>query len=505
MFSRLNKKFWLNASHLPVAIALLIGVAPRASAELPPDFDAYVKAAMKQYNVPGVAVAVVDGDKVYTRGYGVRSVDKPGDVDADTLFMLASNSKAFTAALVGVMVDKHKIGWNDHIVDYMPEFVLKDDYATRMTTAKDLLAHRTGLPAFTGDNLEALGFSRDESFRRFRYMEPACSFREKANYSNPGFVVAGMLAARLGGDTYENLIKKELFEPLSMKRSGVSAADHAKENVAEAHQLLPGGGSKVVPWDSSDTFGPAGCLNSTANDMARWLQMQVNDGVIDGRQILSKETVRQMHTPAMVDEPTFSEMPPIDAHSGLSYGLGWGIYHYKGHEVLEKGGARSGMRSVAVLVPDKKIGVAVLANQNLTVLPEAVRAYVLDKMVAPADTDLQGQIFESSKTLAKMFTAPALPKPTSKPTLPLKSYEGEYENQMYGKIKVIVDGQNLRWEAGPAKISGPLTHVGYDTFSLAWPPGRISLPEDATFTLGADGVPTQLETESFGLLKRVTK
>lgn len=502
MFSWLNKKSWRTGS---LAIALFIGLSAQANAELPKDFDAFVADAMKKYNVPGASVAVVEGDKVYARGYGVRSVDKPGAVDADTLFMLASNSKAFTAALVGIMVDRKKIGWNDRVIDYLPEFVLKDEYATRMTTPKDLLAHRTGLPAFSGDNLEALGFSREESLRRFRYMEPACSFREKANYSNPGFVTAGMLAARLGGDTYEHLIEKELFEPLGMKHSGVSAADHSRENVAEAHWPLPGGGSKVVPWDSSDTFGPAGCLNSTANDMARWVQMQLNDGSIDGRQVLSKETIKEMHTPAMVDTPGFAEMPPIDENCGLSYGLGWGIYHYKGHVVLEKGGARSGMRSAVVLVPDKKIGVAVMANQNLTVLPEAIRAYVLDKMVAPADTDLQAQIGETNKAVQKMFAATPPVKPTSKPTLPLQGYEGEYENEMYGKIKVSVDGPNLRWEAGPHKMTGPITHVGYDTFSLAWPPGRISLPEDVTFTLGPDGVPTQLATESFGLLKRVVK
>lgn len=484
--------------------SLLICTQP-AEAEIPADFDDFVTKSMKKYNVPGASVAIVDGDRVYVRGYGVRSANKPGAVDADTIFMLASNTKPFTAALLATMVDEKKIDWNDRVIDYLPEFVLKDAYATRMCTPKDLLAHRTGLPPFAGDNLEALGFSRDEALRRIRYMEPACSFREKAHYSNPGFFTAGMLAARLGGDSYENLIKKKILEPLSMTRSGVSSSDYSKANVADAHEPLSEGGSKVVPWDSSDVFGPAGSITSTASDMARWMQMQLSHGAIDGKQVISPESMTEMHTPAMVDEPGFAEMPPIDKHSGLSYGLGWGIYHYKGHEIIEKAGARTGMRSSVVLVPDKHLGVAVMANQNLTVLPEAIRAFVIDKMVAPADTDLQAGISEANQKIVKMFGPQPPVVSTTKPTLALDAYTGDYENQLYGTVKIYLDAGKLRWQAGPAKISGPIGHVAYDTFLLAWPPGRISLPEEVTFTLAPDGHPTELTTESFGLLKRVVR
>ncbi len=503
MFSSMTSNGRTVLNRIFATIAFCLGCSLPAQAEIPADLDAFVNKAMKQYNVPGAAVTVVDGDKVFARGYGVRNADKPDVVDADTIFMLASNSKPFTAALMAIMVDRKKIGWNDHVMDYLPEFALKDEYATRMTTPKDLLAHRTGLPAFAGDNLEALGFDRAECLRKFRYMEPACSFREKANYSNPGFVIAGMLAAKLAGDTYENLVKKEILQPLSMSRSGVSSKDYSKDNVADAHCPLPNGGSKVVPWDSSDIFGPAGCITSTAKDMGRWMQMQLNDGKIDDSQVISKAGVRAMHTPAMVDEPTFSELPPIDEHSGLSYGLGWAMYHYKGHEIIEKGGARTGMRTVVMLVPEKKIGVCVMANQNLTVLPEAIRAYILDKMVAPADTDLQAAVSKANDNLQKMFQQISSTKQASAPTLPLTSYAGQYQNQMYGTVQVFEESSRLKWKAGPNKMTGPLTHVGYDTFMLAWPEGRISLPEEVTFTLGADGKPTQLATESFGLLKRI--
>lgn len=527
MSSSRPQKSKLNVSRLIGSLAAaslsLFCTASPSLADIPPDFDAFVTAAMKKYNVPGASVAIVDGDKVFTRGYGVRSVDKKGAVDADTIFMLASNTKPFTAALLAVMVDEKKIGWNDHVVDYLPQFALKDMYATRMTTPVDLLAHRTGLPPFAGDNLEALGFDRKEALYRIRFMEPACSFREKAHYSNPAFFSAGMLAAALGGDTYENLMLKKILAPLAMTRSGVTSKDYAKDNVADAHEPLSatdaksGVTSKVVPWDSSDTFGPAGSITSTANDMAHWMQLHLNGGKYDGKQIISAENMTVMHTPAMVDEPGFAEMPPINKNVGLSYGLGWGIYHYKGHTILEKGGARTGVRTAVVLVPDKKLGICVLANQNLTVLPEAIRAYLIDKMVAPSDTDMQAEISDANDKLVKMFGPQPVAKSTTSPTLPLAAYAGDYGNDLYGTVKIFVSksetkagakseaGDQLLWQAGPAKVVGTVRHLGYDTFELAWPPGRISLPENVTFTLDETGKPTQLATESFGLLKRLPK
>jgi CubicO group peptidase (beta-lactamase class C family) len=210
--------------------------------------------------------------------------------------------------------------------------------------------------------------------------------------------------------------------------------------------------------------------------------MQLKEGNIDGRQIISAQSVREMHKPAMVDEPSFAEMAPIDEHSGFAYGLGWGIYHYKGHEIIEKGGARLGMRSIVVLVPDKKLGIVVLANQNLTVLPEAVRAYLMEKMVEPSGRDLQADIRNANHSIQKMFAnkdAPA--KQTAPISLPLEKYVGKYENRLYGFVDVYIDQGKLRWQAGPAKISGELDPVAYDTFLLHWPKNRIALPENVTF------------------------
>jgi len=499
-----------HRSHLftQLVAALLVSLfsCPSAHAEGIDGLDQFVKGAMEQYGVPGAAVVVVHDDKVvFIKGFGVRRDGRPQPVDEETLFMMASVTKTFTSALVGTFVDEKKFGWDEHVIDHLPELVLYDSYATRMVTPRDLLAHRSGLPPFTGDLLEPLGYDRKEILRRIRYIRPQWSFREKAGYSNPGFFAAGMLAAREGGKSWDELVHERLFRPLGMNSSGTSHRDWEKStNYAAAHVVAADGGLEVVPWDNHDPLGPAGSITSNAKDMAQWLRMQLNDGEVDGVRVLSAEAVREMHKPAMVETPTFAELPPIDERSGFSYGLGWGVYHFNGYEIIEKGGARAGMRSVAVLVPQKRLGVAVFANRNLTVLPEAVRAFVLEAYLGRAPYDLQARIQQADEQIQKTFSVAPQPKgPRGKPSLPLAQYAGEYENDLYGRIKIKHGCEGLAWEAGPAKYGAEVEHAGYDNFLLRFPKGRISLPEAVTFIIDDQGRPTEMMSESFGTFRRV--
>lgn len=314
-----------------------------------------------------------------------------------------------------------------------------------------------------------------------------------------------MLAARTGGGTYESLVQKKLYDPLNMTRSGFSPKDHdTKDNVADAHSPLPQGGSKVEGWDDTFGLGPAGEITSSANDLAHFVQMQLDEGKFNGTQIVSAENIREMHKPAMVDEPTFAEMAPIDAHAGFAFALGWDVYHYKGHEIIEKAGARLGMRSVMTLVPDKKIGIVVLSNQNFTAVPEAVRAYLLEQMVEKSSDDNQAKISAAWTQIQKLFTPKPHAQPTGPLSLPLASYAGKYECKLYGPMEIFVDGDKLGWRAGPEHISGPMYPIAHDTFEFHWPPNHISLPDNATFTISETGIPTILTTDSFGAMNRVS-
>lgn len=468
--------------------------------------DEFVTRALQTYNTPGAAVSVVQGDRViYAKGFGVRRAGSDAPVDENTLFMAASVTKTITVGTLAVLVDEGKLRWDDPIVDHLPGFQLYDPYPTRMATVRDMVAHRSGLPPFTGDLLEATGYSRPEILRRIRYVKPTYSFREKAGYSNLGYLVAGLTAARAGNGTWEEVTRERLLDPLGMTRSGLSSRDRQKtDNFADAH-ALQGGKVKVMPWDNHDPLGPAGSLTTTAADLGRWAIVNVNEGKIDGKQVLSAEQVAEMHRPAMVEVPTFAETPPIGENTGFSYGLGWGVFYINNYKVLEKGGARHGMRAVVVLVPEKKAAICVLANMNLTLLPEAVRAFFLERVCGKARGDIQAEIYDRYQKIQKTFdlSPPAPPREPKPHSLALEEYAGTYRNDLYGDLVITHKDGKLTWKAGPAEYGAELSHFNYDTFILHYPPGRIAIPEEVVFTIGSDGKPMQLHSETLGEMKRV--
>lgn len=490
-----------------VILALFIAAGSRgtlAAEEKLEGLDAFIELAMEQYDVPGVAVAVVkDGDVVYLKGFGVRNVDTKEKVDGDTVFQLASVTKTFTAASVASMVDRGKMSFDEEVIKIIPDFALMDPYSTRFTTPRDLLAHRTGLPPFTGDIFDHLGYSRGEVIRRVRYFTPACSFREEANYSNIGYFLAGETAAYAADSSWEDVVRENIIKPLGLKHTGFTYEMDKEKNIAYPHAVV-NGETKVIPFNEQRVLAPAGAMTSSASDLARYLIMHLDGGKFRGKEILKPESVEQLFTPAMVDKPTFAELPPISDDTGFSYGLAWGIYYWQNHKILEKGGALDGYRTVVVLVPDLKLGIVVLANMNLTVLPEAVRAFILEQYLGEADYDIQEAIMDRSKKMTEMLgidktVAPENPKPPSKD---LNAYTGTYENDLYGQFSVLRDGDNLKIEAGPAKYTGTLAHANYDTFYLNWPI-FISAPEEVTFVIDAKGNVTEFNDESLGRFKKV--
>lgn len=493
---------------LVVALSTWAGVghAVAMAQETPQGLEAFAQQTLTDYQVPGAAVVVVqDGKIVFLKGFGVRQVGRPELVDEHTLFMLASVSKTFTAGLVGTLVDEGKLDWDDTVIDHLPQLRLFDPYATRHVTFRDFLAHRSGLPAFTGDLLEKQGYARPEILRRLRYLEPGCSFRERAGYSNPGFLIAGLAAAEAGGASWDELIKTRLLQPLGMTRSGTMQSDWKNtDNYASAH-VVGGDSLKVVEWENHDAMGPAGSITSTAADLAPWMLVHLEAGRLGEQPIFQPETIEEMHTPAMVETPGFAEAPPIRADNGFSYGLGWNVYYYQGRKIVEKGGARAGMRSVVTLIPEKRVGVAVLANRNLTLLPEAIRAWVLDHYLEAPQSEIQQEIREMGLAVEKMLTMQPsdTPKDIPPPQLPLKQYCGDYENDLYGRMSIVEAEGGLQWVTGPAKLEGLIEPAGYDNFLLHFPAGNIMLPEPVRFGVDDQGVSVELRTESFGTFKRV--
>jgi len=484
---------------LTLAFLLPRQSAPAASETDPiANLDAFITKALKEYQVPGAAVAVVqNGKTVLLKGYGVRDVAKSGAVDENTIFQLASVTKTLTAAAAATVVDEGKLDWDTPIFNYLPEFVGYDPYMTRFMTERDLLAQRTGWPAYTGDALDSFGYDRAEILRRLRFFKPRYSLREVAQYSNPGFFVAGEVAAAASQHSWNDLVETRLFKPLEMSRSGTRTRDLQNANATAAHALADG---KVVVVEPTklDTTGAASSATSTAADMSKLMLMFLNKGAYNGKQILKPETVDEIFKRSMVNKIDFSDLPPISDKTGFYYGLGVGSYDYAGHQIIEKGGALAGVRTILVLVPDKNAGIVVLANLNLTAFPEAVRAYFLNQLLGLDPEADQKAISEVNQQLKKLLTPPAAPKNPGKFNGTLQSLVGTYENDYYGHCEIVQDGDALKVECGPAKYPATLKHWNNGAFLMQFP-GATQVPSVTTFMIGEDGRADGFANEAFGI------
>lgn len=488
-----------------LTLALLVP-RPHATAASENDsianLDVFITRALKEYQVPGAAVGVVqNGRAVLLKGYGVRDVTKPGAVDENTIFQLASVTKTLTGAAAGTVVDEGKLDWDKPIFNYLPEFVGYDPYMTRWLTERDLLAQRTGWPEFAGDQLDSFGYDRAEILRRLRFFKPRYSLREVAQYSNPGFFVAGEDAARASGQSWNDLVGKRLFVPLGMSRSGTVIKGLQDSNATAAHALVDGKPAVVEPSEL-DTTGAASSATSTAADMSKLMLMFLNKGSYNGKRILKPETVEEIFKRSMVSKIDFTDLPPISDKTGFYYGLGVGSYDYAGHQIIEKGGALAGVRTTLVLVPDKGAGIVVLANLNLTAFPEAVRANFLNQLLGIDPETNQKEIFELNQQLKKLMAPPPAPKNPGKFNGTLQSLVGIYENDYYGRCEILHDGDALKVQCGPAKYAATLKHWNNGAFLLQFP-GATQTPSVTTFMIGDDGTADSFETEALGIFTRV--
>lgn len=455
---------------LAVILAHWLGAASLQATE---SFDIakIVEANLAAYRVPGAVVVVVEDGKVaHLQGYGVRNVETNAPVDADTIFQLASVTKTFAAATYAAAVDAGAVEWEQPVRTVYPEFRLHCPYATQWTNGVDLLVHRTGLPAFAGALQEALGFSRAEILERIPLIEPSASFRERAQYSNFGFFLAGEAAASAMKTTWPNLLEKNILEPLKMTRTGIAGKLLPNDaNVARPYVLEDNKQWREARPDTQPILLPAGAMSSTGRDLANYLTMMLAGGTFQGRSILSKTSVDEIFRPIIAEEPGFAEMPPIGASTGFAYTPGWGIFYYKGQRVLEKGGALAGFRTLLMLLPEQNYGVAILSNLNFTAFPEAVRAALLEhKLGKTPGRDFAQEIRSRWEKLGELTAAPPAAKDPSPAKFPLTDYTGFYSSLLYGNWQILEDQDRLIVRAGPAELHGTLKHDTGETFLCHW-------------------------------------
>ncbi len=479
---------------------LLLVPGPLRAAEFDAKhFDEVVKKAMKTFHVPGAAVVIVrDGKVVYLKGFGVREKGKPEKVTPDTVFPIASCSKAFTTAALAMMVEEKKLNWDDKVHDHLDYFRLSDELADREVTLRDLLCHRTGMPRH--DMLWAgLTENTSEVIRRWGKAKPSTSFRSKWEYSNVPFTTAGVIAGKVAKSNWATVVKERIFKPLGMEHSSCTRTEGLSQpNHATPHYYGFNKSISVIPWDEIDHAGGAGCVNSSARDLAAWLQFQITGGEYDGHRLITERALSETHTSQMLMKPEgpFLAYFPPSAGRFTSYGLGWFVHDYRGYNCVSHGGTLTGFRAQCMLVPDKKVGVFVLCNLRPSYLCEAVAKSALDTLLGLPAVDwvsfqkAQQSLFDfqTAKNKSKRETNR---KPDTKPSLPLKKFAGNYDEPAYGRAVAICEDGTLSIKWG--HLTFRLDHYHYDTFT-AVPvlPNEEVLSFDRTtfevqFRLGTDG------------------
>lgn len=458
------------------------------SAQMPPELDAYIEAARREWRAPGVAVTIVkDGKLFVAKGYGVRELGKPEPVDADTMFDIASLAKSFTAAAIATLVDEGKMRWDDPVRRHLPGFELSDDYRSQNVTVRDFLTHRSGIER--GDFMwRFTNYDTREVIRRMRYMEFREPFRTTFSYNNVGYTAAGEAAAAAAGTSWAELVRTRLLEPLGMRDTTAGVVHTLAPNHATGHAEIAGVEQPIRNKKGMSTF-PAGGVNSTARDIAKWLLFQLGDGTWDGKRVISAAAMTEMHSPQNII-PTTAEMRAARGVKGFAaYGLGWQIMDFRGHPMFWHSGGADGMPTYMAILPEDKIGVAVFVNTwSAPTLHGTIAGRVLDVLLKTG--------FDTTPT-PKRTDPPPAEKPLrvegTSPSRPLAEYAGTYENKLHGAMVVREENGKLSLQFGRGE-TGDLEHWHYDTFRVTWRDRAYSfLDTFVTFTLDAKGAPRKFE------------
>lgn len=466
----MNLKELSNYTLVLVAFVSLFTTTLYAQQTLPQNFDAWVESARQDWKIPGMAVGIVkDGEVIYAKGFGEKRLGSGGEVDANTIFSIASVSKNITAAALGILVDEGKINWDDKITQHIPWFQFKDPWVTREVTIRDVLTHQVGLGRILGNRLQFMtASSRDEVLHQMRYMDFEKPFRSDFVYNNVMYSLAGQIIEYVDGRTWDEFLKERLFTPLTMNSSTTSITQlKSNDNLAYPHQEIEG---KVVEiarrnWDNA---GPAGGVNASIHDLNKWMLMQLGaSGSYNGKTIVSAKQMNEIHKPQMVSADADAMAPQG------SYGFGWRITDYKGKRVLTHGGATDGFNTAMYLMPELELGIIVVGN-NFNSLGNALAYQVMDSFLGGDAIDwneryLQGhkRAYERAMTARNDIHSARIKE--TKPSLNLDAYVGSYLSDGYGKIDVKKVGNDLVlhfWDTD--ELEAKLEHWHFDTFRAVW-------------------------------------
>ena len=486
-----------------VAFIALAVVSP-ALADPPANLDQRIADLRRASELPGLAIAIVEnGRTTLARGYGDRKLGSPDPVDADTIFMTGSTGKAVTVAALATLVDSNRIGWDDKVIDRLPGFQMYDPWVTREMTIRDLLVHRSGLGLGAGDLLfvPRSNRSRANVVQALRHIKPATSFRSGYAYDNILYTVAGALIEAVTGQTYENYVRQHVFQPAGLLTATSDEQTRlATENRAYPHGRIAGpvrGLGPLQRLDETDQLGaastPAGLLAMSANDLAKWITIQLAHGQMpDGRRLFSEASSAAMWDPQTL-EPISPVPPGFEATKPMfkAYALGWEVSEYGGAKIISHSGGVFGFITMVVLIPEKNVGFAITMNAEEGAVRRGLTNELIDHYLGRPYVDWASRYKALLTTMLSNAKAAVEAKAVTParigPSLPLDRYAGSFADPWYGRITVARGKKGLTIDFNETpRMNGPLVHYQYDTFIARFSDRGIE-PAYVTFRLDAEG------------------
>lgn len=454
----------------------------RSREEILTDLRAFVEEMLAAWDVPGAAVGIVyQGDVLMAEGFGLRSVEDELPVTGDTVFAIGSSTKAFTTASVALMVDEGRLQWDKPVLDYLPWFRLQNHDAMHQANLRDMALHRTGLArhdfAWYGREIP-----REEHVRNMAHLEFAMEFRQQYLYNNYGYTVLGYLAGHAAETDWENLVQRRLLDPLSMQRTSFTVQDLVEEENAARPYVLRQGTIDPMAYRELTTMGPAGSINSSAEDMLAWLSLFLERGQVSGEQILSPLSVHQLTLPQLA-LPT-AGYPEIRFSN---YALGWMVDDYRGDRMVHHGGNIDGFSALASMLPDENLGVVVLTNLNGSPLPSIVTYRIIDELTERTPVDWNARLRHQVDLMPEDLVQPPRQIEGTTPARSLHEFAGHYEHPAYGRVVVSYDESTdslyMLWRGEDVTLD----HWHYDVFAARFAEIAVEGQFPVHFITGVDG------------------
>jgi CubicO group peptidase (beta-lactamase class C family) len=506
----------MNPSYFKNFVAtLVVGLSSiamvQAQALSSTQIDSLVNKTLSTFNVPGIAVGIVkDGKLIHAKGYGVRSIKRPAKVDEHTLFGIASNSKAFTSAALAMLVDEHKVTWDTKVNDVIPDFKMYESYITQEMTVRDLLTHRSGLGLGAGDLMiwpDSSSVTKSQLIHNLRYLKPVSSFRSQYDYDNLMFIVAGDIITRVSGMPYEDFIESRIMKPLGMTETADSWYRlKDKSNIIDGHAPV-GDKLATVGLSFSEVGNAAGGIYSNINDMSKWVIAQINEGRYGTDlkdSLFSKKEHKEMWTPQTIIRGS----SPYNTHFS-SYGLGWFLSDVNGYFQATHTGGLAGIVTQVTILPELKLGIIVLTNQQSGAAFNAITNSIKDSYFGIKGKDRIKQYNDSrlagekeAKDITDKISADiAVQQKALKNNKALTNIKGTYQDPWFGKVRIAEKNGGLYYtSANSPKLQGKMYFYKGNTFIVKWNERSLDADAYVTFSLDHNAKPNGYKLESISPL-----